>query len=192
MTGSNLNDIAGERVNGASEFENGTLRDVSDLICRFAQAIPDPLDATPDQARGAGQFFSCYAAETIGQTGDISGFVRDSIRRVGAEIHRLVAFCRASKCEGAELLWGGRRLDMPTEGHDMCPVIFVGSRNDIRINPDEMFAPLTCAIREASYGDGLHVKNDTNFGLTAGIVTTHVARAAHSTSRRGNNCDAHR
>lgn len=81
--------------------------------------------------------------------------------------------------EGAELLSGGQRLEMPTKGHYMSPGVFVGTTNMMRINREEMFAPLAAVIKVGSYEDALATLNDTNFGLTSGIVTTNLARANH-------------
>ncbi|MEO9574659.1 MAG: aldehyde dehydrogenase family protein [Tateyamaria sp.] len=90
-----------------------------------------------------------------------------------------LAYVDLAATEGAELLCGGQRLEMPTEGYYMSPGVFVGTNNDMRINREEMFAPLACVIPVGSYDEALHVVNDTNFGLTAGIVTTNLARATH-------------
>jgi len=81
--------------------------------------------------------------------------------------------------EGAELLCGGQRLDMPHDGYYMSPGVFIGTTNDMRINREEMFAPLASVIKVDSYDEALHVTNDTRFGLTSGIVTTNLARATH-------------
>ncbi len=81
--------------------------------------------------------------------------------------------------EGAELLTGGGQLDRPTEGHFMAPAVFARTRNDMAMNREEMFAPITCIIPADSYGEALAIANDTPFGLTAGIMTRSLARAAH-------------
>ena len=83
------------------------------------------------------------------------------------------------KSEGAELLCGGERLERPTEGYYMSPGVFAGTTNDMRINREEMFAPLACVIKVGGYEEALHIVNDTNFGLTSGIVTGSLARATH-------------
>src|SRR6056297_2098057 len=83
------------------------------------------------------------------------------------------------RSEGAELACGGRRLNMETEGWYMSPGIFVNTRNDMRINREEMFAPLAAVIKVGSYDEALSVVNDTEFGLTSGIVTRDLARATH-------------
>lgn len=83
------------------------------------------------------------------------------------------------RAEGAELLTGGQHLDRPTEGFFMAPAIFAGTRNDMTLNRAEMFAPITCIIPADSYAEALSLANDTPFGLTAGIMTRSLARAAH-------------
>ncbi len=81
--------------------------------------------------------------------------------------------------EGAELLCGGQRLERDTEGFFMAPAVFAGTRNDMRINREEMFAPITCVIKAGGYSEALDIANDSEFGLTAGIMTTSLARANH-------------
>ena len=83
------------------------------------------------------------------------------------------------RAEGAELLTGGQRLDRPTTGHFMAPAVFAGTRNDMDLNRQEMFAPITCIIPAGSYAEALDIANDSAFGLTAGIMTRSLARAAH-------------
>jgi aldehyde dehydrogenase (NAD+) len=90
-----------------------------------------------------------------------------------------MAYVELGKSEGAELLCGGQRMEMPTEGYYMAPGLFINSNNDMRINREEMFAPLTAIIKVDSYDEALTTLNDTNFGLTAGIMTQNLARATH-------------
>ena len=49
----------------------------------------------------------------------------------------------------------------------------------MRINREEMFAPLAAVIKVDSFEEALAVVNDTEFGLTSGIVTKSLARATH-------------
>ncbi|MCU9849576.1 aldehyde dehydrogenase family protein [Defluviimonas sp. WL0024] len=83
------------------------------------------------------------------------------------------------KSEGAELLTGGDRLDRAAEGYYMAPTVFAGTRNDMRVNREEMFAPITCVMKAGSYAEALAIANDSEFGLTAGIMTRSLSRASH-------------
>ncbi len=90
-----------------------------------------------------------------------------------------LAYIEVGKSEGAELVCGGDRLERPTDGYFMPPAIFTGTRNDMRINREEMFAPVTSVIKAGSYDEALSIANDSVFGLTAGIMTRSLARASH-------------
>ena len=83
------------------------------------------------------------------------------------------------KTEGAELACGGEQLTLAHDGYYMSPGVFINTSNAMRINREEMFAPLTSVIKVGGYEEALAVVNDTEFGLTSGIVTKSLARASH-------------
>ncbi|MEH6525123.1 MAG: aldehyde dehydrogenase family protein [Sneathiella sp.] len=95
------------------------------------------------------------------------------------QLEENLKYIAVGKDENAELLCGGDRLDMPTEGFYMAPAVFVGTKNSMRINREEMFAPIASIIKVGSYDEALSTVNDTKFGLTSGIVTRSLARATH-------------
>ena len=68
---------------------------------------------------------------------------------------------------------------MPHDGYYMAPGVFLNTSNAMRINREELFAPLTAVIKVQSYDEALAVVNDTNFGLTSGIVTQSLSKATH-------------
>ena len=90
-----------------------------------------------------------------------------------------LAYVEKGQSEGAELACGGVRVERETEGYFMTPGVFINTTNDMVINREEMFAPLAAVIKVGSYEEALHTVNDTNFGLTSGIVTKSLARATH-------------
>ncbi len=83
------------------------------------------------------------------------------------------------KREGGELLIGGESVERATVGYYMTPAVFAHTSNDWQINREELFAPIACVIKVDSYEEALATVNDTRFGLTAGIITTSLARASH-------------
>ena len=95
------------------------------------------------------------------------------------QLEENLAYVALGQQEGAKLLCGGERLTMPHQGYYMSPGVFVDTHNDMRINREEMFAPLVAVIRVKNYEEALHIVNDTDFGLTAGIVTRDIAKASH-------------
>lgn len=79
--------------------------------------------------------------------------------------------------EGGELAWGGERLNRDTKGNFLSPALFVNTRNDMRINREEVFGPVASVIKVGSYDEALSVANDTAFGLSSGIFTTSLKYA---------------
>ena len=82
-----------------------------------------------------------------------------------------------ARAEGGELAWGGERLNRDTKGHYLSPALFVNTRNDMRINREEVFGPVASVIKVDSYDEALSVANDTPFGLSSGIFTTSLKYA---------------
>ena len=95
------------------------------------------------------------------------------------QLNENLAYADLGKSEGAELACGGVRVSRDTDGYYMTPGIFLNTTNAMRINREEMFAPLAAVIKVGSYDEALATVNDTNFGLTSGIVTQSLARATH-------------
>jgi len=96
-----------------------------------------------------------------------------------AQLAQNLDYIKLGKSEGADLLCGGTQPDMPHNGHYMTPAVFANTTNDMCINTEEMFAPITCILKAESYAQALHIANDTPFGLTAGIMTRSLSRASH-------------
>ncbi|MGB1953808.1 MAG: aldehyde dehydrogenase family protein [Candidatus Puniceispirillum sp.] len=95
------------------------------------------------------------------------------------QLNENMAYIDLAKSEGGEILCGGERVTRETEGYYMTPALVANTSNDWRINREEMFAPIACVIKAGSYGEALGLVNDTNFGLTSGIITKSLARASH-------------
>ncbi|MGE8318694.1 MAG: aldehyde dehydrogenase family protein [Comamonas sp.] len=81
--------------------------------------------------------------------------------------------------EGATLAVGGERLQRGTDGYYLAPALFSDSASTMRINREEVFGPVASVIRVKDYEEALHVANDTEFGLSAGIATTSLKYATH-------------
>lgn len=89
-----------------------------------------------------------------------------------------LAYVELAKLEGGEVACGGIRLEGPAEGFYMAPALVLGTRNDMRVNQEEMFAPIACVIEADDLDHAIALANATRFGLTAGIATRSLARAA--------------
>ncbi|WP_370680560.1 aldehyde dehydrogenase family protein [Comamonas sp. GB3 AK4-5] len=88
-----------------------------------------------------------------------------------------------AQAEGAVLAAGGTRVGCHTGsgklGFFMQPALLVDSTAEMRINREEVFGPVASVVRVRDYEEALHMANDTEFGLSAGIATTSLKYATH-------------
>ena len=164
-------------------------------------------DADLDTAVGAavnGAFFStgqrCTASSRLIVTekihdafvdsvvGKLKGLTVDHALKQGTDIGPVVdesqldqdmRYLDVGREEGAELAYGGTRLNRETEGYFLEPALFTGTSNAMRINREEIFGPIASVIKVADYDEALEVANDTDFGLSSGIATTSLKHASH-------------
>jgi aldehyde dehydrogenase (NAD+) len=88
-------------------------------------------------------------------------------------------YIEIGKNEGAKLAAGGERVKASTEGFFLQPTLFTEATNQMRISREEIFGPVASVIRVKDYDEALATANDTEFGLSAGIVTTSLKYATH-------------
>lgn len=79
--------------------------------------------------------------------------------------------------EGAEVV-GGERLERARPGFYLQPALLLGTTNDHTVNREEVFGPVAAVIRAGDYDEAVAIANDTEFGLSAGLVTTSLNRSA--------------
>ena len=96
-----------------------------------------------------------------------------------AQLDSNLAYMALARREGCEIACGGERLGLEHDGFYMSPALLLNGDNRMRVNREEMFAPAACVIKAGSYEEGLALANDSDYGLTAGIITRSLARAAH-------------
>ena len=89
---------------------------------------------------------------------------------------------------GATLAFGGDDVNAGSDGYYMQPVLFTDTTNDMAINRDEVFGPVACVIRVPDYETALATLNDTNYGLTAGLITRSLQRATDFKARAETGC----
>jgi acyl-CoA reductase-like NAD-dependent aldehyde dehydrogenase len=104
-------------------------------------------------------------------TGTDMGPVVDA-DRLAQDLH----YIGVAEKDGAEMR-GGRLLERARPGHYLEPALLVGTRASDTINREEVFGPVASVIRVADHDEAVAVANDTDFGLTAGIITRSLAPA---------------
>lgn len=87
------------------------------------------------------------------------------------QLEQNLRYMEIAKAEGAELVCGGERIQEETDGYFMRPALFKNTDNQMQINREEAFAPIACVIKVKDYDEALATLNDTQYGLTGGIIT---------------------
>jgi aldehyde dehydrogenase (NAD+) len=95
------------------------------------------------------------------------------------QLNQDLFYIEEGKKEGAKLAFGGSLLKRETEGFYLEPALFTDTRNDMRINREEIFGPVASVLMAKDYDEALALANDTPFGLTSGIITASLKHAAH-------------
>ncbi len=88
-----------------------------------------------------------------------------------------LAYIKLGLEEGAKLVCGGEAIKSETGGYFFSPALFVGGKSSMRINQEEMFAAIACVIKAKDYEDAVEILNDTEFGLSGGIITNNLKYA---------------
>ncbi len=104
------------------------------------------------------------------------------------QLKKNLEYIELGREEGCELATGGQRLEMDTPGYFMQPAVFVKSENHMRVNREEMFGPISCIIKAADYDQALEISNDSDFGLTSGIITSSLSKASHFKKHSQSGC----
>ena len=83
-----------------------------------------------------------------------------------------LSYLEAGRSDGAELITGGEASDL-----FLTPAIFTGVTPSMRIAREEIFGPVVGVLEVASLDEAIELANDSDFGLTGGIVTNDLRAA---------------
>jgi aldehyde dehydrogenase (NAD+) len=98
-----------------------------------------------------------------------------------SQLSRDLEYIAVAQQEGATLAFGGEAMlkvdGQP--GYYLQPTLFSDTDNAMTINREEVFGPVASVIRVADLDEAIAVANDTDFGLSSGIVTGSLKHARH-------------
>jgi acyl-CoA reductase-like NAD-dependent aldehyde dehydrogenase len=87
------------------------------------------------------------------------------------DAERVGAWLAEARASGAECLIGG-----DVKGGVVSPTVVVKAGPDLRVNAQEVFAPVVTVQTYADFEDALRAVNNSDFGLQAGVFTRDVKR----------------
>jgi aldehyde dehydrogenase len=95
------------------------------------------------------------------------------------QLEKILSYFDIGRKEGAEVLIGGERSDLPGDlagGYYVQPTVFRG-HNKMRVFQEEIFGPVVSVTTFKDDEEALSIANDTLYGLGAGIWTRDGNRA---------------
>ena len=109
----------------------------------------------------------------------VVGDALDSATQIGPvvdekQLQQNVDYVKLAADEGCDVR-GGAIQNGP--GFFQKPAVFASATNDMRVSREEIFGPCASVIKADDYDEALHLANDTDFGLSAGICTTSLKYA---------------
>ena len=106
----------------------------------------------------------------------------DPATEVGAlisEAHtaKVLDYIASGVAEGATLVCGGARVDVPGQsGNFVAPTIFANCTDSMRIVREEIFGPVLSMLTFDTEEEAIARANQSRFGLAGGVFTTHLQR----------------
>jgi acyl-CoA reductase-like NAD-dependent aldehyde dehydrogenase len=82
---------------------------------------------------------------------------------------RVEDWVQEAACNGAKILCGGKR-----QGAFFEPTVLTNTANSMKVNCLEVFGPVVTIEPYTTFHDAVHMVNDTNFGLQAGVFTRNM------------------
>jgi (Z)-2-((N-methylformamido)methylene)-5-hydroxybutyrolactone dehydrogenase len=96
-----------------------------------------------------------------------------------SQYDKVLQYIDIARAEGARLVAGGQQVTVPglEGGLFVRPTVFADVTNDMRIAREEVFGPVAAILRFHGEDEAVHIANDTEFGLAAGLWTASMPRA---------------
>lgn len=126
-----------------------------------------------------------FVAKLIAEMGKlVVGHALDSASQIGPVVNqgqfdKDLDYIAIARSEGAEVYGGELEENGATRGYFLRPALAVATSPEMTINREEVFGPVASTIIADDYDHALALANDTEFGLSAGICTTSLAKSRH-------------
>jgi len=158
-------DIAVDCAVQGSFYQTGQRCTASSRLVVDQEIVKQFTDALVERLKSLVVGTGTDPATDIGPVADDRQFAKD------------LSYIALAEAEGARRVFGGEQLNRLTPGYYLAPALFDNTSNSMRINREEVFGPVACIIPARGHDEAMQIANDTDFGLSAGIVTTSLKLA---------------
>ena len=97
------------------------------------------------------------------------------------QLQKVENYARSGLQAGAKAVSGGNRVDR--KGFFFEPTIYSDVKPDMTIAQEEIFGPFLSVLDYEDHEEAIHIANDTDYGLAAGVFTKDVDMATKTASR---------
>jgi phenylacetaldehyde dehydrogenase len=94
---------------------------------------------------------------------------------------KVLGYLQSGRTDGASVAIGGDRQG--DRGYFVKPTILTNTNPSMKVEREEIFGPVVCAIPFDDPREILPAANDTNYGLAAGVFTRDISKAYRTVKR---------
>ena len=97
------------------------------------------------------------------------------------QLQKVENYARSGLQAGATAISGGHRVDR--KGYFFEPTIYADVKPDMTIAQEEIFGPFLSVLEYEDHEEAIHIANDTDYGLAAGVFTKNVDMATKTAAK---------
>ena len=97
------------------------------------------------------------------------------------QLEKVEGYARSGVQQGAEAVLGGKRIER--DGYFMEATVLNNVKQDMTVAREEIFGPVLSVLEYNDQEEAIHIANDTDYGLGAGVFTKDLKKASWTASK---------